>query len=281
MRKITLAASCASLACALSALGGEVAWDLHSEWSERNNPNGAWSYREGANALPHVDWWQQNLGGWARPQPGWAESQDGNNRLPFWFKSNGTELFENDIPTGAVTVHSTDDANGVGNGVASVAWTSPFRGRIDISGSAWMGRNIGRSNDWKLSIDGTPISSGSMFDGDPWSSANPFLFELGSGGAAALDDVKVCTGSEVKLEIVRTTMSGEFTVVNLTITQVVEFGPCQSDLNGDCTVDGADLGLLLGDWGSRNSTADVNGDATVDGADLGLLLGAWGDCPEA
>lgn len=47
-----------------------------------------------------------------------------------------------------------------------------------------------------------------------------------------------------------------------------------ADLNGDGWVDGADLGMLLGAWGSV-SPADLNGDGTVDGADLGALLGAW------
>ena len=46
------------------------------------------------------------------------------------------------------------------------------------------------------------------------------------------------------------------------------------DLNGDGQVNGADLGLLLGAWGTP--AADLNGDGTTDGADLGLLLGAWG-----
>ncbi|MFG0274585.1 MAG: hypothetical protein ACF8QF_05980 [Phycisphaerales bacterium] len=48
------------------------------------------------------------------------------------------------------------------------------------------------------------------------------------------------------------------------------------DLNGDDVVDGADLGLLLGAWGTAAVGADLNGDGVVDGADLGLLLGAWG-----
>ena len=51
---------------------------------------------------------------------------------------------------------------------------------------------------------------------------------------------------------------------------------CPADLNNDRTVDGADLGLLLGDWGSRLS--DLNRDGITDGADLALLLGAWGAC---
>lgn len=49
-----------------------------------------------------------------------------------------------------------------------------------------------------------------------------------------------------------------------------------ADLNGDCRVDGSDIGLLLQSWGARGSiAADLDHDGSVDGADLGLLLGAW------
>ncbi len=53
---------------------------------------------------------------------------------------------------------------------------------------------------------------------------------------------------------------------------------CPGDLNFDGQVDGADLGQLLGAWGTSNPTADLNGSGLVDGADLGQLLGAWGPC---
>ncbi|MCH2162535.1 MAG: M12 family metallo-peptidase, partial [Phycisphaerales bacterium] len=53
--------------------------------------------------------------------------------------------------------------------------------------------------------------------------------------------------------------------------------PCPSDLNGDDAIDGADLGLMLSQWGADGS-ADLNDDGIVDGADLGLLLAAWGEC---
>ncbi len=265
------------------AAGVPSEWSLQGDWSERANPYGAWSYREGTTPLPHVDWWQKILGGWTRPQPGWADSEDGNNRLPFWFKSNGTETFVNDIPTSAITVHSTDPSNGVGNGDANAVWTSPFRGRIDISGSVWMARDIGRSNDWSLWVDGVKITGGSIFSGDPYSSANPFFFELGSGGASVLQDVAVCEGTEVMLKIVRTSPAGDFVVTHLDITQTAVFPPCDADLNTDCAVDGADLGLLLSAWGTdgANVGADLNGDGTVNGADLGLLLSSWGGCPES
>ncbi|MFO0873233.1 MAG: hypothetical protein U0575_04595 [Phycisphaerales bacterium] len=53
--------------------------------------------------------------------------------------------------------------------------------------------------------------------------------------------------------------------------------PCPADLDGNGAVDGADLGLLLGQWGVGGS-GDLDGNGIVDGADLGLLLGAWGPC---
>ncbi len=52
------------------------------------------------------------------------------------------------------------------------------------------------------------------------------------------------------------------------------------DLNHDGVVNGADLGILLGNWGACPGKGacepDINGDGTVDGADIGLLLGHWG-----
>ncbi|MCA9285295.1 MAG: hypothetical protein KDA22_08785 [Phycisphaerales bacterium] len=56
----------------------------------------------------------------------------------------------------------------------------------------------------------------------------------------------------------------------------VEAPPCPGDLDGNTIVDGADLGMLLGAWGTPD--ADLNGDGTTDGADLGLLLASWGPC---
>lgn len=52
---------------------------------------------------------------------------------------------------------------------------------------------------------------------------------------------------------------------------------CAADLNNDAIVDGADLSIMLGGWGS-DGQSDVNGDNTTDGADLSILLGAWGPC---
>ncbi len=47
-----------------------------------------------------------------------------------------------------------------------------------------------------------------------------------------------------------------------------------ADLNGDGHVDGADLAVLLGNWGTAGA-GDIDGDGVVSGADLAILLGAW------
>lgn len=52
---------------------------------------------------------------------------------------------------------------------------------------------------------------------------------------------------------------------------------CPADFDASGSVDGADLGVLLSEWGGPGS-ADLNGSGAVDGADLGSLLAAWGPC---
>jgi len=47
-----------------------------------------------------------------------------------------------------------------------------------------------------------------------------------------------------------------------------------ADLNGDGVVNGADLAILLTQWGT-NGPADINNDGVVNGADLAILLTNW------
>ncbi len=47
------------------------------------------------------------------------------------------------------------------------------------------------------------------------------------------------------------------------------------DLNGDGAITGADLSIMLGQWGTA-AAADLDGNGTVDGGDLALLLANWG-----
>ena len=55
---------------------------------------------------------------------------------------------------------------------------------------------------------------------------------------------------------------------------------CTSDVDGDGIVAGADLALVLGNWGPcKTCDGDVNGDHFVGGVDLAFVLTRWsGTC---
>jgi hypothetical protein len=265
-----------------SYAGAGAEYSLQGDFSASANPNGVWSYRHGAQLLPSVTAWQAALGGWAQPQPGWARSADGSDRLPFIFQSNGSETFTHDWSAGDVVLHTTDAANGVGGGIATIAFTVPASGRVSIAGETWLGRDIGRANDWRVVHRGEVLAAGSQASGDPYSSANPQTFIGGETTPGALEDIRVCAGDEIVLEFEKapSQVPGDFSVVRMTVTYASIAPACAADLTGDCTVDGADLGQLLSAWGGPGD-ADLDGSGAVDGADLGQLLSAWGPCPEA
>jgi hypothetical protein len=48
-----------------------------------------------------------------------------------------------------------------------------------------------------------------------------------------------------------------------------------ADINGDGVINGADLSIVLGFWGSAAPGPDINNDGIVDGADIALVLGSW------
>ncbi|MBL9148963.1 MAG: PQQ-dependent sugar dehydrogenase [Phycisphaerae bacterium] len=53
---------------------------------------------------------------------------------------------------------------------------------------------------------------------------------------------------------------------------------CNGDLDHDGDVDSADLGVLLGLWGTPATWSDFDGTGDVGAGDLGILLGNWGPC---
>ncbi|MFN0151093.1 MAG: FlgD immunoglobulin-like domain containing protein [bacterium] len=209
------------LALLVGALTGVVnaatIYDVTTDWSDAANPASTWSYRESVNLLPHVDAWTGLTGDFSTAQPAWARSATSNMKLPCIFRSSATVAITHDWLTGDVITHSTDNANGVGAGAANIAWTSPIDGTIDIAGNVWMGRDIGRGNQWRLSLNGTLLTGGTIGSGDAYSRATPFQFSAGSGGASAVDDVAVAVGDLLMLEIIRTSTLGDYVGIRWTI----------------------------------------------------------------
>jgi hypothetical protein len=65
------------------------------------------------------------------------------------------------------------------------------------------------------------------------------------------------------------------------IPDICELPTCRDvDLFRNGVINGADLGILLSEWGSANANtvSDINRDGRVDGSDLGTLLAFWGPC---
>jgi hypothetical protein len=67
----------------------------------------------------------------------------------------------------------------------------------------------------------------------------------------------------------------EAAIDDLKITNVDCTADIVGDVDGDGVVNGTDLGLLLGAWGTSNAAADINDDGIVNATDLALLIGAW------
>jgi hypothetical protein len=55
---------------------------------------------------------------------------------------------------------------------------------------------------------------------------------------------------------------------------------CAGDLNNDRSINGADLGSMLNQWGPcAGCNADLDRNGIVEGGDMAVLLGGWGACP--
>ncbi|MBB48779.1 MAG: hypothetical protein CMJ33_09650, partial [Phycisphaerae bacterium] len=110
-----------------------------------------------------------------------------------------------------------------------------------------------------------------IFDGCTFTSNNAGL----DGGAmanfstATITNTRICDNTLPQIFGAFNDLSG-----NCITELCTDCAPdCPADLNGDGTVDGADLTLLLGAWGGPDG--DLNGDGVTDGADLAILLANW------
>lgn len=88
----------------------------------------------------------------------------------------------------------------------------------------------------------------------------------------------ILEGSSVDIDGLNPQHAGLLGAGRLDVAAATAAGPVAralGDLDGDGVIDGADLGLLIGQWGAACSGADLDGSGTVDGGDLGILLAAW------
>ena len=116
-------------------------FDLTADWSDTQNPNGAWSYRDGTNLLHSVNY----------------------NGVPAWVGMNNFgPLIYRELDLSSVTVANA--CNSCGQGMANLLWTAPGAGTINISGAVWIKDKLFCGETfWALSHKGNSLSS-AQFD---------------------------------------------------------------------------------------------------------------------
>ncbi len=203
---------------------------------------------------------------WARAAPEATTAQPGADH-----SEPGTQCWSTGPLAGtAVGTHDVD-------GGFTTLTTGSFDGRDGAQVSFWMWFSNDRGS--SPASDTFPIEV-SADDGVTWSALETIPANGSTNAwvqkAYAIADVIEPT-STMRIRF-RAQDLGSGSIVEAAIDDFrVSIAGCpgsSADLNADGAVDGADLALLLGAWGTT-AAGDIDGDGATDGADLALLLGTW------
>ncbi len=187
------------------AAKGDVLYNLSADWSLTANPNGVWSYNQGSTPLPveQDNWAGVGLDGWT--------TTTAYVNPPAWGKADAAAYnWEADDVVG----HSTNSGNPA---LATIVWTSPGDGTIDILGQAWDGFHASdRDDNWFLWVGGTKVAEHySVFGVAKNSAAAQFANNLVPGGS--LTGLPVVAGETLTFQIQATSVYGHFVGVDLTV----------------------------------------------------------------
>lgn len=224
---------------ALTLFSYTTAWaqvfDLTADWSDLNNPNGAWALYKAPGQLfdiSHPDWYGNGTN-----QPAWSDALGNdpfppNPHVPMWAKAvgdigilSGDPVYNGFVDAGNVFMHSAE-AYRTGTDFSTLVWTSPRDGLVRIVGGLWISKAFDRPHTWELLKNGTMFTGGSLSQTDSYDKLNPFNLAAGSGGPSAME-FAVAAGDELTLQIYRplfTLVPGTFVAVDLTIELVPEPG---------------------------------------------------------
>ena len=201
MRKRGLIAAAAmGVLMASSAAFASTTYDLAQDWSS-SNPNGPWAYWQGTKLLPYQPSVVPLLG-----NPGFAPSPNYGDFLPLFWQTAG--------PGSDVYIHSVDSYNGnPGLGEATLTWTAPATGAIDVTGYLYFGQDpLPRSNDYVLSLGGATLQTGTLSD---WTANGP-----ANAVDVSFDNLSVTKGEILSLELYRTPGFAPGTEMGLDLTVV-------------------------------------------------------------
>lgn len=157
-------------------------YDLETDWSDTQNPNGTWSYRWGESLL-------------LNDQFPWGDDCFGKNGIT---TATEADVLPGYLELGDVFVRISCSEQ------VNVRWTAPANGTITLSGQAWNGGGgfcwdtglpLCASYPWMLTHNGINLSDG-------WTGGTrdlPYELSSGAGGATALQNIQVLAGDEIDL----------------------------------------------------------------------------------
>jgi hypothetical protein len=206
---------------ALSVRGQTVLYDLSADWSNVNNPNGAWRLYAAPGVLfatVQPDYWSNATG-----QAAWADQPYPQTaHVPYWMQvMAGDTAFTGFATPGTIVMHTAETGR-TGTEFSSVTWTSPADGLAAISGGAWMNKSYDRPQHWELLLNGVLFTQGDLTITDPYNQSTPFLFSTGSGGASVMSP-GVHAGDVIELLIYRQASSPYGTSVGVNFS--INFAP--------------------------------------------------------
>jgi len=171
---------------------------------------------------------------------------------------------------------------GAGAQVAGTSTVRDARTTASLSSAAISG-NAGTPLETTLTVtnagpDATAIAPRAVGVASPIEvSFTPAVSAVLSAGQSAVFTVRAISASAasaaIAIDAVRV-RDGAGTSVALAITFTASTNP--ADLDGNGTIDAADLAALLNSWGTcKGCPADFDGNGQIDAADLAVVLNAW------
>ncbi len=216
---------CAVLFFLAAAEAGPAAYNLTSDWSDAQNPNGAWSYNQNQAPITEFQtfWWGQ---------AGWGYNWLGDGGILRGTSPAGmTDPFGSVVPPahdwqpGDVMLHALSVPYGGTSTFLNVTWTSPATGRIDIDGRAWDGqiypdRDVG----WSFTVGGEIFAQRSSVRG-LYRTNEEAQLTSNLVGAHTLTGVPVTQGEVVEFRVAAQTFYGQFVGLELNIVPGQPFLP--------------------------------------------------------
>jgi hypothetical protein len=202
-----------------------ISYDLVNDWSDAQNPNGAWSYNYNDTpiGINQAFWWGGI--GWGNNSLGDGAIMKGSypTGVPDPFSGIPLDPPHDWVP-GDVMMHALSIPYGGGSTFLNVTWTSPADGMISISGRAWDGEIYSdRDVAWSLMVGGQAIAGRSstygLYRNDAAAQFSSNLF-----GNNSLNNIPVTQGETVEFLVATDTYYGHFVGVQETITLVPEPG---------------------------------------------------------